>query len=359
MGKWTLQEFLEKADRYLADELNIEERAEFDRFRVENPLFEEKFQQHQALISDMMQYKRRAEFKQSLNDVLVQNYQSKAIVRRMWNVLRINGVAAAVVAILSSLATLYSTGYFSTIKRTTSDYSALRREVNNVKRNVNAQHTAIKNINNSQSEQPDMHYGATGFLLNKNGYVVTNYHVVNGADSVHLQNRLGESYKADIIYKDMTKDLAILHINDGEFTPSRNIPYSFRRQNLDLGDDIFTIGYPRDEAVYGEGYLSSATGYAGDTLAYQISIPLNPGNSGGPVFDHYGNIIGIISGKQKGIDGAGFAIKTEALMNALKDIPEEVLRGDLELSEKNSMSSLSRTEQIKKLQDFIYIVKVY
>lgn len=359
MGKWTLQEFLEQADRYLANELTVEERMEFDQFRRDNPLFEEKFVQHQALISEIEQYHRRSEFKKSLQDVFEQDYRSTTVVTRLWNVLRINGVAAAVVAILSSLATLYSTGYFSTIKKTTSDYSALRREVNNVKRNVNAQHTAIKNINNSQSEQPDMHYGATGFLLNKNGYVVTNYHVVNGADSVHLQNRLGESYKADIIYKDATKDLAILHISDTEFTPSKNIPYSFRRQNLDLGDDIFTIGYPRDEAVYGEGYLSSATGYAGDTLAYQISIPLNPGNSGGPVFDHYGNIIGIISGKQKGIDGAGFAIKTEALMNALNDIPEEVLKGNLDLSEKNSMSSLSRTEQIKKLQDFIYIVKVY
>ena len=359
MGKWTLQEFLEQADRYLANELSIAERAEFDQFRRDNPLFEEKFLQHQELINEIEQYQRRAEFKHSLEEVFDQEYRSTAVVTRLWNVLRINGVAAAVVAILSSLATLYSTGYFSTIKKTTSDYSALRREVNNVKRNVNAQHTAIKNINSNQSEQPDMHYGATGFLLNKNGYVVTNYHVVNGADSVHLQNRQGQSYKADIIYKDLAKDLAILHISDSEFSPNKNVPYSFRRQNLDLGDDIFTIGYPRDEAVYGEGYLSSATGYAGDTLAYQISIPLNPGNSGGPVFDHFGNIIGIISGKQKGIDGAGFAIKTEALMNALKEIPTDVLKGDVDLNDKNSMSTLSRTEQIKKLQDFIYIVKVY
>lgn len=359
MGKWTLQEFLEQADKYVANELSVSERAAFDQFRRENPLFEEKFKQHQTLINTMEQHDLRAEFKHALEDVFEQEYRTTPIVVRLWNVLRINGVAAAVIAILSSFATLYGTGYFSTIKKTTSDYSALRREVNSVKRNVNAQHTAIKNINSSQSEQPDMHYGATGFLLNKNGYVVTNYHVVNGADSVHLQNRQGQSYKADIIYKDLAKDLAILHISDSGFSTSKNVPYSFRRQNLDLGDDIFTIGYPRDEAVYGEGYLSSATGYAGDTLAYQISIPLNPGNSGGPVFDHYGNIIGIISGKQKGIDGAGFAIKTEALMTALKEIPADVLRGNVDLSEKNSMSSLSRTEQIKRLQDFIYIVKVY
>ncbi|MFD2599965.1 S1C family serine protease [Sphingobacterium corticis] len=359
MSKWSLQEFLEQADKYLSNELTQEERASFDAFRRENPLFEEKFVEHQKFVEQMQLHSRRADFKRSLDQVFEHEYRSPGIVKKMWNVLRINGVAAAVVAVISSLATLYSTGYFSTIKKTTSDYSALRREVNNVKRNVNAQHTAIKKINNNQNEQPTIHYGATGFLLNKNGYVVTNYHVVNDADSVHLQNRQGNSYKADIIYKDMEKDLAILHISDGEFKPNKNIPYSFRSQDLDLGDDIFTIGYPRDEAVYGEGYLSSSTGYAGDTLAYQISIPLNPGNSGGPVFDHYGNIIGIISGKQKGIDGAGFAIKTEALMNALKDIPADVLKGDVSLNDKNSMSAMSRTEQIKKVQDYIYIVKVY
>ena len=72
MGKWTLQEFLERADSYLTNELSAEERAEFDQFRRENPLFEEKFLQHQELISAVNQYQRRAEFKQSLDDVFEQ-----------------------------------------------------------------------------------------------------------------------------------------------------------------------------------------------------------------------------------------------------------------------------------------------
>lgn len=354
-----LQEFLELADKYLNGELNDDEKRSFENFREDHPLFEQKFQEHITFVNSLRRHQERADFKQQLDEVVEQSQTNETIVAKLWKILRINAVAAASIAIISSLATLYMTGYFSTIKKTTSDYSALRREINNVKRNVNAQNTVIKHINDNKTEQPAIHYGATGFLLNSKGYVVTNYHVVNGADSIHLQNHKGVSYKAEIVHKDIDKDLAILYISDSTFGSRKNIPYAFKKQDIELGEDIFTIGYPRDEAVYGEGYLSSSTGYAGDTLAYQISIPLNPGNSGGPLFDRHGNIIGIISGKQKGIDGAGFAIKTQALTEALQHIPSSYLGEQIELNDKNAISTLSRTEQIKKVQDYIYIVKVY
>ncbi|MBN3585914.1 trypsin-like peptidase domain-containing protein, partial [Algoriphagus aestuarii] len=94
-------------------------------------------------------------------------------------------------------------------------------------------------------------------------YVVTNNHVINGADSVHLQNSKGESFRARIVYSDPLKDLAILHIDDSNFKKHKSVPYTFRKQNSELGEDIYTIGFPRDEAVYGQGYLSSNTGYGG------------------------------------------------------------------------------------------------
>lgn len=354
-----LQEFLEWADRYLANELSEAERDAFEQYCRENPLYEQKFVEHADFIAEVQAFGRRALLKENLALAADAEPTYKVVIRKLWKSLKINAVAAALVAVVSSVATLFLTGYFSTIKRTTSDYSALRREINNVKRNVNAQHDAIKNINNANPNEQVIQYGATGFLLNRNGYVVTNFHVVNGADSVHLQNNRGLSYKADILYKDADKDIAILHISDSTFRPSRSIPYSFSTLEVELGEDVFTIGYPRDEAVYGEGYLSSATGYSGDTLAYQISIPVNPGNSGGPVFDRHGNVVGIISGKQKGIDGAGFAIKTKALKDALNDIPVDSLKGGVDLNGKNSISGLSRPEQIKRVQEYVYMVKVF
>ncbi|OYD45804.1 serine protease [Sphingobacterium cellulitidis] len=354
------QEFFELADRYLNGEMSLEERTSFEVLCEQDQELNAQFLSHAEFVDTMKRHESRAEFKHQLEQAMDEQ-PSEAMIIRLWKKLKINAVAAAAVAVLSSLATLYSTGYFSTLRRTSSDYSALKREINNVKRNVNAHHTAIRNINKESTPAQDpLQFGATGFMLTKDGYVVTNFHVVSGADSIHLQNNKGNSYKATVIHVDPEKDLAILHISDSSFaSQSGNIPYTFRRQNMDLGEGIYTIGYPRDEAVYGEGYLSSSTGYSGDTTAYQISVPVNPGNSGGPVLDKNGNIIGIISGKQKGIDGAAFAIKTKALIETLNRIPEESLKGNIILNNKNSLSNLPRTEQIKKLQDYIYMVKVY
>jgi len=360
------QAFISWADAYLREELSLEDRLRFETYCTENPVHAEIFAQHKAFLTTMVKAEARSNFKRNLQHVAQDYHEAHSPkpttkVIRLWDRLKLNAAVAAAIAIVSVFSTLWLTGYYKNLKKTTSDYSALRRDMNTVKRNVNAQNAAIQNIHNTKDNVKEtMHYGATGFMITKNGYVVTNYHVITGADSVHLQNHKGESFKAEIIFTNPEKDLAILHINDSTFKSIRSIPYTFKRQDSDMGEDVYTIGFPRDEAVYGQGYLSSSTGYAGDTLAYQISIPVNPGNSGGPLLDKEGNVIGIISGKQKGIDGAAFAIKTKALMETLNSIPADSLNGkNVVLNNKNLLHNLSRTDQIKKLQDYIYIVKVY
>ncbi|GHE43175.1 trypsin-like peptidase domain-containing protein [Sphingobacterium griseoflavum] len=358
------QEFIEWADQYLRGELSPEEQSAFEKYCVEYPAYAAVFAEHKAFLQRLKQADARLVFKERLNKNAIKYAQESEIkepakIIRLWRKVQLNAAVAATIAIVSVFSTLWLTGYYRNLKKTTTDYSALRRDMNTVKRNVNAHNAAIKNIKSGKDHTETMHFGATGFMITRDGYVVTNYHVITGADSVHLQNHRGQSFKADIIFTNPEKDLAILHISDSTFKSSKNIPYTFKKQDSDLGEDIYTIGFPRDEAVYGQGYLSSSTGYAGDTLAYQISIPVNPGNSGGPVLDKDGHVIGIISGKQKGIDGAAFAIKTKALLETLNSIPADALKGNIVLSNRNGLSSLNRTEQIKRLQEYIYIVKVY
>lgn len=362
MRRLNEQEFIEWADRYLRGELDSEETQRFEQYCVTYPEDAKVFAEHQSFIKTFKQTDKRSNFKATLSEykpVGKPQQKEATIITGLWSRLKLNVAVAAAIAIVSAFATLWLTGYYSTLKKTTSDYSALRRDVNNVKRNVNAHNAAIRSINKNKNNDDITHYGATSFMITKNGYVVTNYHVIDGADSIQLQNHKGDTFKAEIIFTSPEKDLAILHINDSSFRSVKQVPYTFKNRDSDIGEDIFTIGFPRDEAVYGQGYLSSSTGYAGDTLAYQISIPVNPGNSGGPVLDKEGNIIGIISGKQKGIDGAAFAIKTKALMETLDSIPAKSLPTDIVISNKNQLNHLSRTEQIKRLQDYIYIVKVY
>lgn len=366
MNEW---EFMIKADRYLNGEMGEAEQVAFEQYCRMDPIAAEQLSKHRLFLQQLKQHADRAAFKQALSSVAAEYHNQMAplaesrrqpLIVTLWNKFKINSLVAASVAIIAVFSTLWLSGYYKTIEKTTSNYSALRRDMNTVKKNVNAQNAVIRNINSEKRKgESESHFGATGFIVSANGYVVTNYHVVKGADSVHLQNTKGDSFRAEVIYIDPTHDLAMLHISDSAFKAFRSTPYTFKETASDLGEDVYTIGFPRDEVVYGQGYLSSRTGYAGDTMAYQLSIPVNPGNSGGPVLDNKGQVIGIISGKQTGIDGASFAIKTEALLKSISAIPTDSLESKLFINKKNTLNGLRRTEQIKRIQDYVYLVKVF
>ena len=238
------QAFIEWADAYLRDELSQEDRRRFETYCTENPAHAEVFAQHKAFLTTMVKAEARSEFKRNLQDVAQDYHEAHrpkpaTKVISLWDRLKLNAAVAAAIAIVSVFSTLWLTGYYKNLKKATSDYSALRRDMNTVKRNVNAQNAAIQNIHNTKDNAKEtMHYGATGFMITKNGYVVTNYHVITGADSVHLQNHKGESFKADIIFTNPEKDLAILHINDSSFKSIRSIPYTFKKQDSDMGEDV-------------------------------------------------------------------------------------------------------------------------
>ncbi len=363
------QAFIKQIDRYLNGEMAAVEQATFEQYCRENATAAEQLATHRLFLQQLKAHADRVAFKKTLAEAAERYHagdsgladRPEPLVVTLWNKFKVNSLVAASVAILAVFSTLWLSGYYKTIEKTTTNYSALRRDMNNVKKNVNAQNAVIRNINNGKQhdDRSASNFGGTGFIISANGYVVTNYHVVRGADSVHLQSTKGESFKAKVVYIDPTHDLAMLHINDSTFTPLKSAPYTFKEAPSELGEDVYTIGYPRDEVVYGQGYLSSRTGYAGDTTAYQISIPVNPGNSGGPVLDSKGNVIGIISGKQTGIDGASFAIKTEALLKSIAAVPVDSLESELTINKKNGLGGMKRTEQVKKIQDYVYLVKVY
>src|SRR5690606_9611861 len=122
-------------------------------------------------------------------------------------------------------------------------YSALKRDMETIKK---SQNDLIRNINSKTVNKKNIapsQYGGTGFALSSNGYLITNYHVVKGADSVYIQNNKGESFKVQTIYVDPSYDIAVLQIIDPSFTSLSNLPYTFKKSAADLGEDVYTIGY--------------------------------------------------------------------------------------------------------------------
>ena len=358
-------DLINRIEAYLRSELSSEELAEFEKLRSEDSALDLKIVEHQIFMNQISEYGVQKQLKTDMDlihqELDIANLKEEVLpgsykVRNLWYKYRTNTAVAASIAICAVLLTLLSSGYFN--KSVSTNYSALKREINNIKR---SQNQLIKGINDLPAKGPvnPGQFGGTGFALSSNGYIVTNYHVVKDADSIYVQNSDGESFKAKQVFIDPAYDIAVLQIIDFGFTSLSALPYTFKQKISDLGEDVFTIGFPRDEQVFNKGYVSSLTGYAGDTVAYQVDISVNPGNSGGPLLDNKGNIIGIISGKHTQSDGAAFAIKSNYLIQSLASIPQDSLVDKLVLNKKNSLQGLNRTDQIKKLKEYIYMVKVY
>lgn len=217
---------------------------------------------------------------------------------------------------------------------------------------------------------PNKQYGdwagnGSGFFLTEDGYLATNYHVVEDANAIEVtfvRNGVPENYPATVVMSDKQNDLSILKISDDGFKEMPPIPYNITTTVRDTGSEVFTLGYPiadvmGTEVKFTDGKISSKTGMQGDVTVYQISVPIQPGNSGGPLFDSEGNLIGITSSALNReyfkSENVNYAIKSSYL-KALVD----VLPGNIKLQTSANISSLPLTEKIKLFQPYMLYIKV-
>lgn len=205
----------------------------------------------------------------------------------------------------------------------------------------------------------------SGFFLTENGLLATNYHVVEGMNDIEvtfIRDGEKESYPATIILSDKQNDLSILKIESPSFSAMPSIPYNFITQIKDTGSEVFTLGYPLsdvmgDEVKFTDGKISSKTGIQNDPTVYQISVPIQPGNSGGPLFDNDGNLVGITSSglnrEYFKSENVNYAIKSQYLKALVDALPQHV-----ELQQNADISTLPLTEKIKVLQPYTIYIKV-
>ncbi len=202
----------------------------------------------------------------------------------------------------------------------------------------------------------------TGFAISSNGYIATNHHVVEGATKIKVRGINGDfakAYSAKVIIEDKNNDLAIIKIDDPSFSSFGNIPYTISNRASDVGTSIFVLGYPLratmgDEVKLTNGIISSKSGFQGDVTSYQISAPVQPGNSGGPMFDNQGNLVGIVNSKHVGAENASYAIKSAYLLNLIDLMPAVP-----KLPTVNQLTSKPLTEQAKMVKRFIFIIEIY
>jgi len=350
----------EEIERYLNGEMTAQERKQFELLRKEDAGLNDKIAEHQLFTQVLKQYNTRMALETRLNaihdEIDVHTLAESLMIHpswvvRLWRNHHSKISVAASIAIFGVLSVMFLTGYFS---NQDSKYIQLKRDVANLNTKTTLLNQKVAQSTRGGNRIVADRYRGTGFAVTSNGILVTNYHVVSEYDSVYVQNAAGRSYKAKVLFTEPQSDIAILKIVDTAFKPLGPIPYTFKKTASDLAESVYTYGYPQDQPVYGDGKLTSANGLNGDSLDYQISIPVNPGNSGGPLMDNKGNVIGIVQAKQSQLEGVHFAVKTSYLLSALDSLDQKVT-----LNTKNTMSNLNSQQQVKKLKNYVFMVKVY
>lgn len=361
-------QLFDAVERYLNGEMPHEERNNFEQLRKNTPAVDHMVVQHSMFLHQLNNYGDHKNLKHNLQNIHqellqtgdIEEVQPKAKVIDFFRKYRKVMLAAACIAGVIALSISGLVAYF-TPKRTVNEIEQLKKELYSVKVSQKQTQNEINNFKIESHNKPVItgKFGGTGFLIDGKGYLVTSAHVVAKSDSVYVLSK-DNYYKAAIVTADDNSDIAILKIIDPRFQPYKTLPYGLHKGASDLGESIFTLGFPKTDIVYNEGYLSSKSGFNGDTSAYQIAISANPGNSGGPIFNEAGEVIGVLSGKQTTAEGVVFSSKTKNIVKVLEEAKKtDSSYNTIKLNYNSSIKNLDRKQQIKKIEDCIFNVLSY
>jgi len=354
------------AEAWLAGTLGEAELAALDQRLAGDPEYAALFREHVDLLRALRDEGKERRFRSMLKAIHEEVKEAgKAspgtrVIPLRRHFLRTAAVAAGM-ALLTSLVTVWILQ--SPTVRKGSSYHTLVHMQNDIAKIKNAQyqqHLTISKIKDSLERlAPDAEVNASGtaFALTSDGYLVTNYHVVNGADSVYIRTREGRYFKTFTIAYDEQSDIALLKVEQRHFRFGKGeVPYSFAPGKSPLGARVFSLGFPQREIVYNEGYVSARNGFRSDPGQYRLDLPANPGQSGAPVLDAHGSVIAIVTANESENAGITYAVSTEALHKLLHTLPKQM---NIHLPKYNRLGRLSREQQIEKLQDYTCQVQVY
>jgi len=350
---------------YVNGKLNAAEQLAFEELRRNNPQVDHRVVTHNVFLERLHQYKTVLDLRIKMDevhqeiDVEAISAQVRPHPSRIVRIWRNNRSAITVAASFLILASAVLLSYYSQTRQE-GNLQLLDRKVSQLNQSQN-HIIRVMNSGAGKSSTPatPAKFGGTGFAVSANGYILTNYHVIKDADSLYIQNNKGDSYKVKKYYMDPINDIAILKVTDPSFLNLGALPYGVKKQSAEIGEEVYTLGYPKDDVVLGNGYVSSKTGINGDSVAYQIAVAVSPGNSGGPLLDNGGNIVGVINGKEMKADGAAFAVKPRYIIEALNAIPKDSLNKRLSYKKRNTLLGMKRDKQVAHIQDFVFMIKVY
>lgn len=201
----------------------------------------------------------------------------------------------------------------------------------------------------------------SGFIISEDGFVVTNYHVIEGATSINIILSTGEEVSAEVVNYDSVEDLAVLNIVDNIAMPG--VAELGDSLSVETGEEVIAIGNPLGKEfseTVTSGIVSSAnrtiTKSDTSTVEYiQTDAAINSGNSGGPLINSSGQVIGINTAKEvgEGIEGIGFSIPINVLKEKLDSLSKPMLLLGI-----TGRTIDSQTAKLRNLVEGVYVVTV-
>lgn len=363
---------LDAVERYIRGEMNPDERLHFENLRKANGEIDQLVVEHTLFLQQMNRFSEWQKFKSGIQEVhtdltdkgeINDGLKSKAKIVYLWNKYkRVTAIAASIAGVTALTISVLVWSISPT--HSSADYVELKRRVTIAEAKGDLSREDLKDLKDNtdirKSNETPINYKtvATGFLIDPKGLMITNAHVVKESKNIKVFNSKGDQFNAFVVQLDILRDVAIIKIDDPRFKPFTSLPYGIRKTNSELAEPVFTLGFPRDEIVYGEGYLSARTGFHGDTLSCQIAVPANPGNSGGPVFNQEGEVIGILTGKQTEADDVVFAIQSKYIYQAVENVKKNPIYQNVKIvSKPNNLAGLSKQHQVRKIEDCVFMVK--
>ena len=223
---------------------------------------------------------------------------------------------------------------------------------------------------NEESKGNSLVSSGSGFFISKDGYIATNAHVVKDGVvyevTVNNDSHISINYKAKAILIDEVNDVAILKIEDENFIELNQIPYTIETSTK-IGEEVFTIGYPLSSVMgnnfkVSKGIINANTGIKDDVRFLQISTPIQAGNSGGPLFNKNGNVVGLTTSKLnedaigQTVENVNYAIKANYLVTLSNMLPNLNLNNQIPLI---TEQQIDLEEQVKNLKNYVCLIRVF